>query len=59
MRHALRFDRVALGQGEWWRAITAHFVHLDPLHTLLNAFGITLMWALFARDYSPLRWLAI
>ena len=28
-------------------------------HALLNALGVILMWALFARDYSPLRWLAI
>ena len=26
---------------------------------LLNGLGLVLMWALFARDYSPLRWLAI
>ena len=46
-------------QGEWWRLLSAHFVHLDAEHTVLNALGVVLMWALFARDYSPLRWLAI
>jgi rhomboid family GlyGly-CTERM serine protease len=59
VRFALGYDRAALAQGEWWRAITAHFVHIDSQHALLNGLGITLMWALFARDYSPLRWLAI
>jgi len=59
VRQALGYERVALAQGEWWRAVTAHFVHLDAEHALLNALGITLMWALFARDFSPLRWLAI
>jgi membrane associated rhomboid family serine protease len=39
--------------------VTAHFVHLDANHALLNGLGLVLMWALFARDYSPLRWLAI
>jgi rhomboid family GlyGly-CTERM serine protease len=39
--------------------LTAHFVHLDAGHALLNSLGLVLMWALFARDYSPLRWLAI
>jgi rhomboid family GlyGly-CTERM serine protease len=26
---------------------------------VLNGLGVVLMWALFARDYSPLRWLSI
>ena len=59
LRNALSYDRAALAQGQWWRVLTAHFVHLDAEHVLLNGLGLTLMWALFARDYSPLRWLAI
>jgi rhomboid family GlyGly-CTERM serine protease len=59
VRNALSFDRAALAGGQWWRALTAHFVHLDAAHATLNGMGVVLMWALFARDYSPLRWLAI
>ena len=59
VRNALRYDRVALAQGEWWRVLTAHFVHTDATHAALNGLGVVLMWALFARDYSPLRWLVI
>ena len=59
VREALRYDRAGLAQGEWWRFVTGHFVHLDADHTLVNIFGLVLMWALFARDYSPLRWAAI
>jgi len=59
VRNALGYDRPALAAGEWWRALTAHFVHLDAAHATLNGMGLVLMWALFARDYSPLRWLAI
>jgi rhomboid family GlyGly-CTERM serine protease len=58
-REALRFDRPALAHGEWWRFLSAHFVHLDLEHALLNGLGLILMWALFARDYHPLGWLAI
>ena len=58
-RNALSYDRVGLSHGEWWRALTGNFVHMDAEHTLLNDLGLVLMWALFARDYSPLRWLAI
>lgn len=59
VRNALSFERAAIADGQWWRLISAHFVHLDAEHTVLNGLGIVLMWALFARDHSPLRWAAI
>jgi rhomboid family GlyGly-CTERM serine protease len=58
-RQALSFDRSALADGQWWRVLSAHFVHLDLEHAVLNGLGVVLMWALFARDYRPGRWLAI
>lgn len=58
-RWLLRYDRVALASGEFWRLLTAHLVHLDVRHALLNTLGLALMWALFARDYTPRQWLAI
>jgi rhomboid family GlyGly-CTERM serine protease len=59
LRNAWSYQRTALAAGEWWRLLSAHFVHLDAGHAVLNGLGLVLMWALFARDYSPLRWLAI
>jgi len=58
-RRALRYDRTGLAAGEYWRLLSAHLVHLDVRHALLNSLGLALMWALFARDYSPRQWLAI
>jgi len=58
-RLLLRYDRVALEAGEWWRLLTAHVVHLDTRHALLNCLGFALMWALFARDYSLRQWVPI
>ena len=58
-RRALSFDRGAIGAGQWWRLLSAHFVHVDLEHAVLNSLGLVLMWALFARDYSPWRWAAI
>jgi rhomboid family GlyGly-CTERM serine protease len=58
-RTALSYDRGAIADGQWWRLLTAHFVHLDAEHAFLNSLGVVLMWALFARDYSPGRWAAI
>jgi rhomboid family GlyGly-CTERM serine protease len=58
-RLALRYQRSAIAAGEWWRLLTGHFVHLGLEHAVLNGLGLALMWALFARDYSPRAWLVI
>jgi rhomboid family GlyGly-CTERM serine protease len=58
-REALRYDRAAVAAGQWWRLISAHLVHLDLDHAVLNSLGLVLMWALFARDYGPRQWLMI
>src|SRR5207244_9251164 len=58
-RLLLRYDRAALAAGQWWRLVTAHVVHLDVRHALLNDIGLALVWALFARDYSLRQWAAV
>jgi rhomboid family GlyGly-CTERM serine protease len=58
-RVLLRYDRAALASGELWRLVTAHLVHLDLHHVLLNCLGLLLMWILFARDYPPRQWLVV
>ena len=58
-RLALRYQRGGLLQGEWWRWLTAHFVHLDLNHALLNATGFVLLWALFARELNVGRWVVV
>jgi rhomboid family GlyGly-CTERM serine protease len=39
--------------------LTAHIVHLDWHHLLLNELGLVLVWALFAADYDPIEWTII
>jgi rhomboid family GlyGly-CTERM serine protease len=56
---ALRYERGAIAAGGWWRLLTAHAVHLDLHHLLLNELGLVLMWSLFARDYDPVEWCVI
>jgi rhomboid family GlyGly-CTERM serine protease len=58
-RAALRYERSAIEAGQWWRLLTAHFVHLDLEHTLLNSLGVVMMWALFARDFRPGQWVLV
>jgi rhomboid family GlyGly-CTERM serine protease len=56
---ALRFDRTGLQQGQWWRLLTGNLIHFDVRHLLLDFTGVVLLWMLFARELSPLRWLAV
>ena len=58
-RALLSYDREALAAGQWWRLLTAHLVHLGLEHAALNSLGLVLMWALFARDYTPGQWVSI
>jgi rhomboid family GlyGly-CTERM serine protease len=55
----LRYDRSAIAAGGWWRLLTAHIVHLDVHHLILNELGLVLVWSLFASDYDAVEWCAI
>jgi rhomboid family GlyGly-CTERM serine protease len=55
----LRYDRGAIAAGGWWRLLTAHIVHLDVHHLILNELGLVLVWSLFAQDYDAVEWCAI
>jgi rhomboid family GlyGly-CTERM serine protease len=39
----LRYDRSAMADGEVWRIVTAHLVHLNTAHLLLNLLGLLLL----------------
>jgi rhomboid family GlyGly-CTERM serine protease len=58
-RATLQYERAALGRYQWWRLISAHLVHLGWRHALLDSSGLVLLWMLFAREFSPRRWLWI
>jgi rhomboid family GlyGly-CTERM serine protease len=55
----LRYDRGAIAAGGWWRLLSAHIVHLDVHHLVLNELGLVLMWSLFADDYDAVEWCVI
>jgi rhomboid family GlyGly-CTERM serine protease len=52
----LRFDRAGIAAGGGWRLLTAHIVHLDVHHLILNELGLVLVWSLFARDFDAVGW---
>lgn len=41
------FDRAAIGQGEWWRLVTGHWVHSDAGHALWDISALAVMGLLF------------
>jgi len=55
----LRFDRGGIAAGGWWRLLTAHIVHLDLHHLVLNELGLVLVWSLFAQDFDAVAWCII
>ena len=59
MSAVLRYDRGGIAAGGWWRLLTAHIVHLNVHHLVLNELGLILMWSLFADDYGEVEWLII
>jgi len=58
-REALKYDRQAIGHGEFWRLVSAHFTHLGYSHLLLNLAGLILVWLLVGRYYTAMQWLFV
>ncbi len=59
VRAALRYERAGIADYQWWRLLSAHWVHLGWRHAGLNCAALALLWVLFAREFSPRRWLWI
>ncbi len=57
LRDVWRYDRARIAAGEGWRLVTAHLVHLDEQHALLNAAGLLLLGLLFAGVARLRYWL--
>jgi len=55
----LRYDRVWIGQGEAWRLLSGHLVHLGWSHLALNGAGLMLIWYLVGATYSIRTWILI
>jgi rhomboid family GlyGly-CTERM serine protease len=53
---ALRYQRAEVLDGELWRLLSAHFVHLGAAHLALNLAGLALVWWLVGRSAGPRSW---
>lgn len=55
----LKYDRLAIAAGDYWRLLSGHFAHLGPQHLLLNLAGLILVWLLVGRQYTTPEWLLV
>ena len=58
-REWLRFDRSAIGDGDYWRLVSGHLVHLGWSHLALNAAGLVLVWFLVGSSLAPRDWAVV
>ncbi|TDJ43928.1 MAG: rhombosortase, partial [Gammaproteobacteria bacterium] len=56
-RELLRYDRLAIAGGDYWRLLSGHFVHLGVPHLALNLAGLVLIWLLVGRRYNTRQWI--
>lgn len=54
---ALAYGREALAAGQWWRALSGHFVHLGPVHAALNLGGLFALLLLCPAPQRAGEWL--
>jgi rhomboid family GlyGly-CTERM serine protease len=57
-RRRLAFERSALEEGQVWRLLTSHFVHLGWYHTLLNLLGLLALLVLCPQRLTSREWVA-
>lgn len=57
VRALLRFDREAIAVGQWWRLLSASFVHLGWYHTMLNILGLIVFALLCPQPQPAIVWL--
>ena len=55
----LRYDRIAISDGQLWRVITGHFTHLGWSHLAMNLAGLASIWAIFGGHITWQRWLSL
>jgi rhomboid family GlyGly-CTERM serine protease len=52
-----RYQLDLIEQGQIWRLLSAHWVHVGWMHLLLNAIGLVICVSLTNPEWSPARWL--
>jgi rhomboid family GlyGly-CTERM serine protease len=56
-RLALRYQRDLVADGELWRLLAGHLVHLGPSHMAMNVVALAIMTWIIGRLFQPMDWL--
>jgi rhomboid family GlyGly-CTERM serine protease len=56
---SLRYEREGVLSGQLWRLVTAHLVHGNAQHLLLNVLGTVVIAGLFPRTYRIAQWVIV
>lgn len=57
-RSLLRYDRDGLADGESWRLVSGHIVHLGPSHMVMNVAALAVLALIFGNSMRSRDWLA-
>ena len=55
---ALRYERSAVLQGEFWRLVTGNLVHIGPTHLAMNLAGLALVCGMYPKTLTARQWSA-
>lgn len=58
-RDALMYDRAAVTDGEWWRLVSAHFLHVGLAHFIANLCGLWVIWILVGQSLTNTGWMGV
>lgn len=53
----LAYEREALAEGQWWRALSGHVVHLGRVHAALNLGGLVALMLLCPQPLRAFEWM--
>ncbi len=57
LQQALRYDRQAIAEGQLWRLLSGHFVHMSSGHLIMNMLGLGLIAMFFWPLLGNWHWL--
>jgi rhomboid family GlyGly-CTERM serine protease len=58
-RLLLRYERLLVEQGEWWRLLSGHFTHLGWSHLTMNLLAFAGIWVLVGKNLRASEWLML
>ena len=52
----LDYQRENIFNGQWWRLVSGHFVHMTWMHMMLNLAGFVVIWLIFKNILDQKIW---